>query len=53
MPADLPSALTDKAAVPNSGSRADRLSWLEVGVSIFLTTVAVLLVSFLSVVTNL
>jgi hypothetical protein len=54
MPVDLPIVLADRdAAKPGADARADRLSWVEVALSVLLTTAAVLLVSFLSVVTNL
>jgi len=53
MSANSPTALADDAAAPSVDARADRLSWLEVAMTVLLTTAAVLLVSFLSVVTNL
>jgi hypothetical protein len=54
MPVDLPIVLAGRdAAEPGADARADRLSWVEVVLSVLLTTAAVLLVSFLSVVTNL
>jgi hypothetical protein len=53
MSANLPSALADDAAAPSADARVERLSWLEVALTVLLTSAAVLLVSFLSVVTNL
>jgi ABC-type Fe3+-siderophore transport system permease subunit len=53
MSANLPSALADDTMAPSTGVRAERLSWLEVALTVLVTSAAVLLVSFLSVVTNL
>jgi hypothetical protein len=49
---NLPVALGEDAQAPRLDAEADRLSWLEVALTVVLTSAAVLVVSFLSVVTN-
>lgn len=52
MSANLPVALAEDSEASHPDTRAERLSWLEVALTVVLTTAAVLVVSFLSVVTN-
>lgn len=53
MPADLPAALANEAAVPSAEIQAERWGWVETALTLLLAAAAVLLVSFISVVTNL
>jgi hypothetical protein len=49
----VPAALADEATATAVEIRSTRVTWIETALTVILTTVAVLAVSFFAVVTNL
>jgi hypothetical protein len=53
MSTHIPAALADEAGMQADETRSTRWAWIETAVTVLLTTVAVLVVSFFAVTTNL